>query len=834
MSKPTLHLICNAHLDPVWLWEWEEGAAEAISTFRVAADLCEEFDAFIFNHNEVILYEWVEEYEPELFARIQRLVKEGRWRIMGGWYLQPDCNMPSGESFVRQILLGRRYFERKFGARPTTAVNFDPFGHTQGLVQILAKSGFDSYLFCRPGNTDMKLERDEFVWRGYDGSEILATRVAAYNTPLGKAAEKIEEYLEEHRGFKNAAFAWGVGNHGGGPSRADLRNIAKFASDCDDVDVNHSTPEDYFQKLAEERANLAVRDDDLNSWAVGCYTSQVELKQRHRKLENELYATEKMLSNLWRQSRIDYPAELLNEAQKDLCHAEFHDILPGSSIQPVEKTSLRLMDHGLEILSRLKAKAFFALGAGQPVAKEGTIPILVHNPHPYPVQMDVECEFQLADQNWDDDFTACRVIGPEGELPTQNEKEASNLNLDWRKKIVFRANLAASRTNRFDCELFKVETRPAPNLKQQNGVFSLDNGRLRVDINSATGLIDRYEVDGRPVLGLNAFRPLVISDNEDPWGMLVSEFREISGEFKLMTSEESAKHAGVGKASLPPVRVVEQGAVRTVVESSLRFGDSFLLLTYRIPTSGTEIEVEVRVTWNEKDKMLKLSVPAAFAPDVSYGQTSFGFHELAMDGSEKISQKWLTLNSKVDDMALRVINNGIYGCDIKNRELRITLLRSPAYSGHPILEREIVMQDRFTPRVDQGERIFKFWVDAGSVNEMGESADRAALNKNETPMALSFFPGGGGEPVASGPILSGDTTVVMSACKKAEEGDSLLIRLFNASAKSADANLTIPGTPIESAPLTFIPFEVKSLLISVKNGEMTECDMIETGYSACP
>ncbi|HAK96009.1 MAG TPA: alpha-mannosidase, partial [Planctomycetes bacterium] len=96
-----IHLLCNAHLDPVWLWEWEEGAAEAISTFRTAAELCETHDAFIFNHNEVTLYQWVQEYEPELFERIRKLVRQGTWHIMGSWYLQPDCNMPSGESFVR-------------------------------------------------------------------------------------------------------------------------------------------------------------------------------------------------------------------------------------------------------------------------------------------------------------------------------------------------------------------------------------------------------------------------------------------------------------------------------------------------------------------------------------------------------------------------------------------------------------------------------------------------------------------------------------------------------------------------------------------------------------
>jgi len=173
MKKPVVHLVCNAHLDPVWLWEWEEGAAEAVSTFRTAADLCEEFEGFVFNHNEVVLYQWIEEYEPELFERIQKLVEAGKWHIMGGWYLQPDCNMPSGEGLVRQILAGREYFWKKFGVRPTTAINFDAFGHTRGLVQILAKSGYDSYLHCRPTNIDYPQQEHDYIWVGYDGSEIL-------------------------------------------------------------------------------------------------------------------------------------------------------------------------------------------------------------------------------------------------------------------------------------------------------------------------------------------------------------------------------------------------------------------------------------------------------------------------------------------------------------------------------------------------------------------------------------------------------------------------------------------------------------------------------------
>ena len=216
MAPKKIHLVSNAHLDPVWLWEWEEGAAEALATFRQAAEFCEKYPGFVFCHNEAVLYEWVEDYEPALFRRIQDLVRENRWHVMGGWYVQPDCNMPSGESFVRQILLGRGFFKHKLGVEPKTAVNLDPFGHTRGLVQILAKSGYSAYLCCRPGNRECPLPSDEFVWVGYDGSEVLANRASAHYCSVGgKERERLEKWLADNPVGDLAIHLWGIGNHGG-------------------------------------------------------------------------------------------------------------------------------------------------------------------------------------------------------------------------------------------------------------------------------------------------------------------------------------------------------------------------------------------------------------------------------------------------------------------------------------------------------------------------------------------------------------------------------------------------------------------------------------------
>src|SRR5512140_2337332 len=193
MKKPIVHLICNAHIDPVWQWRWEEGAAEAITTFGIAARLLREFPEFIFNHNEAILYRWVEEHNPPLFNEIRDLVAEGRWCIAGGWDLQPDVNMPGTEAIIRHAAEGLRYFSERFGTRPVVAYNFDSFGHSGGLPQILVRAGYKMYIHMRPGQKDLPLPSDLYRWQGVDGSEIAAYRIPfpAYNTFHNKAVERI-------------------------------------------------------------------------------------------------------------------------------------------------------------------------------------------------------------------------------------------------------------------------------------------------------------------------------------------------------------------------------------------------------------------------------------------------------------------------------------------------------------------------------------------------------------------------------------------------------------------------------------------------------------------
>ena len=822
-----IHLICNSHIDPVWLWEWEEGAAEAISTFRVAADFCENYDGFVFNHNEVILYRWIEEYDQDLFKRIQRLVKEGKWHIMGGWYLQPDCNMPSGESLVRQALVGLNYFKEKFDARPTTAINFDSFGHSRGLVQILKKAGYDSYLFTRPEkDKPCPLPADDFIWVGLDGSEVMGHRAySSYMTLRGEARNKIESWIQGHPDTDTGLILWGIGNHGGGPSKIDMKNIAELASETSEYNLIHSVPEEYFAQKAEHINELPRFEAALNPHSVGCYTSQIRIKQKHRKLENELYMTEKMLSIAAMQGLCVYPNEEINEAVRDLLVSEFHDILPGSSIEPVESMALRLMDHGLEILSRLKARAFFALTSGQKKAEEGQYPIMVFNPHPYPVTGILECEFQLADQNWDDDYFMPKIMQNGSEIPNQTEKENCNLPLDWRKRVVFYATLEPGKMNRFDAVFTRIPRKPVPKLCEKDGFITFITPDIKVRINTKTGLMDEYSADGKGYIKEKAFRLLVIQDIADAWGMRVNQFRDVIGEFTLMNPEEGTAYSGVTEKVLPSVRVIEEGAVRTVVEAVFSYNNSLAHVQYKLPAQGSEIEITVRVNWNEPDKMIKLSVPTNICEGKYIGQVAYGVDKLADTGVEVVSQKWSGLFDNEHNQALTVINDGVYGSDCKGGELRLSLLRSPAYSAHPIKERTVMPQDRFTPHMDQGERLYTFWVQAGRADERRVAIDREALIHNEKPFALSFYPSGEGKDIKQGVVLSGEG-LQATALKKEDNGEDYVLRLYNPTNKTITQDCVIDCLGIEEEVLVK-PYEIKTYKIVMDKKTMTEYGLME-------
>ncbi len=802
-----LHMICNAHLDPVWLWQRPEGIAEAISTFRVAADFCEEFDGFVFNHNESVLYEWVEENEPELFERIQRLVKEGKWRIMGGWYLQPDCVMPCGESFIRQIETGRKYFAEKFGVKPLTAINFDPFGHTRGLVQILKKCGYESYVFMRPSWVEAE---HDFIWKGFDGSEIIAHKMnCGYNSGKGKILEKINRILEREYGNGINMMFWGIGNHGGGPSREDLITIADFMKNNPEKGLTHSWCENYFDRI--DKSNLEAFDESLNYTMVGCYTSMHRIKQAHRRLENDLALCEKMLAL----SGVSYDEKELENAVKALLFCEFHDILPGSSIKAAEEDSLRLFSYGSEIADRYKTKAFFKLCQGQPKAKDGEIPVLVFNPHPYKITQDIEVEFQLQDQNWNENEVTIVTVrdGKGNYLPSQNEKEACTFSLDWRKRVCFRAELEPMSINRFDCELHveKMPKRKIEPCAETDEHFTFDNGKMQVLISKKTGLIDKYCVSGIDMLGPESAKITAFMDNEDPWGMTVEGFNDRIGEFTLLTDKKANEFNGYPDETLGNVRVIENGAVRLKIQAIFGYSDSFATVTYTLPKNGDYIDIKIRMLSNDSSRFYKLSFDSALTSPEFIGQTAFGKEKLRTGGEEAVFQKWCGIFEGKKGLA--VLNNGTYGGSVDGNILNVSLLRTPVYSAHPIGDRPLADSDRSHDRIDIGERDFEYRLTGDTAH-----LDKQAEIFNQPCISLSFFPSGAGEKKDT-KVEIDNPDIILSRYEKTADG--IKIRLFNSSDSAASATMFVDSNEFK---IDFGKFEVKTFCYN--NGKLIETNMI--------
>lgn len=829
MSKK-LYLVCNAHIDPVWQWEWEEGAAEALSTFQIAADFCEEYDHFVFCHNEALLYQWIEEYAPELFAKIQELVRLKKWHIMGGWHLQPDCNMPNGEAFVRQIQSGRKYFREKFGVEPTVAVNVDPFGHSRGLVQIMAKCGYDGYLFMRPGDGDqfIKLPANEFTWVGYDGSEVTAVRLpGGYGSGRGKASQKALDYINRCEEDDIFLCFWGIGNHGGGPSKKDLDDLAVLAEEqkAQGVELIHSTPEEYIEEVRKRRTLPAV-DYSLNPWAPGCYTSQVRIKQKYRQAENIYFMTEGMCAHAHSQGLMAYPEKELAEAMYDIMTVQFHDMLPGSSIQPAEEMGIRMLDHALEILSRVKARAFFALSAGQPKASTDRIPIIAYNPHPYPVSGDFQCEFMLWDQNWNQEFLMADVYDSKGvQLPSQCEKEYSTIPLEWRKRVSFHATLEPMSVNRFDCGFITLPAKPVPELTKDEAYYYFEQGGLQVKINRNTGLVDKLEKDGKDYLAEHALALEVYEDDYDPWEMNTTAWRNKVGEFALLSREEAAEFCHTD-APIDAVHVIESGPVRTIVEAVFGYKGSRAVVKYVLSNAG-ELKMDVRIVWTEKQKMVKLNVPSAFGAKECVGEHPYGAEVLKNGQEENVSQKYIVmydLATKDDSQAVLVMNNGTYGSsfDEHTGSLKMTLLRSPSYCAHPLPGRITMPQDRYMPYIEQGERDFSFAFDFGSKQELLEKGARSALYFNMQPMIYSFYPTGKGE-LPKCPVQLKDTEIItMNAFKKAEDGENYIVRLFNPTEEAQTAKILFGNLEKE---ICFTKYEIKTLICSLS--EITEYSAIK-------
>lgn len=753
-----LHLICNAHIDPIWQWTWDEGIASAIATFKSAADLCDEFD-YIFCHGESLLYEAIEKYDKPLFERIRALVKMGKWKISGGWYLQPDVLMPNGEIIIRHIKVGQDYFLEKFDTAPTIATNYDSFGHSIGLPQILKKCGYVGYVACRPrANDQFEYPSRFYRWIGPDGSSVIATQSMSYNSLLGKAKEKILEYAsgkgvgmlgQDGEGKDNEIddvdyVLWGVGNHGGGPSRVDLSDIAELK--ISGFEIMHSD----FDKLFKDNINVGGEvNTSLITCMPGCYTSMARMKRSYRRCESLFLATEKMLTSAKIAGMTpDYTA--MREAEKRLLLATFHDTLPGTIIEEAEREALSLLGSVERVMRDYRTDAFLYLTIGERVAKEGEFPIFVFNYMPYELNAPVEVEFSLADQNWSDEFRLIPVIYDENmqEIPSQLIKENSTLNLDWRKKIVFTPSLSPLGITRFTARL-----EMAPIEKKEATPVSNYEDIIKETILKSPLSLDMYE------------------DTADPWGMSNAELVRMGRDsvpFVLMNDDELGEFFVAGEP-VCPIRIIENGDIYTNIEAVYKSGSTRAVINYIIYKEYDFVDIKITLEFLDKNKLVRVKLKLPEGYDTPVGDGPYVW-EKKPKTTEMSFQRFAGAMSEGGD-TIAIINDGIYGGKVEDGYIHLTLIRGCGYCFHPIGDRPLYPTDIYLPRIDSGRYTYNLRVMRGDIGAVTKMADEFA----EKPYAVNLFPTGGRENTA--PRVTLDGRVTAGAIKECDEG--ILVRIYN-------------------------------------------------------
>lgn len=767
-----LHMIGNAHIDPVWLWRWPEGYQEVHATFSSALERMDEYPEFVFTSTSVVFLQWVAEHDPVLFERIRARVADGRWQVVGGWWLEPDCNIPSGESFVRQALYGQRWLHERLGVVATTGANLDSFGHNAVLPQILAKSGCDSYVFLRPGPHEMPLPAPLFRWRAADGSSVAAYRIPhEYGSSGGDLGNQIDKALAQLPVDEaELMIFYGVGNHGGGPTRANLESIRRLDAAGTLPRLRCSSLRAFFDAVATGDGLPEVTGDLLHH-SPGCYSAHSGIKRWNRRAENLLQCAEKWSAVAAALGGPAYPRDELSGAWKLLLVNQFHDTLAGTSIAPAYEDARDQLGHASSVASWAFNRAVQSVARRVDVSfEDGTQPLLVFNPHPWQLRADVELEFAGFPGG------GARLVDDEGsELPLQRTRSHAMVN-GPRGRIVFPADVPP-----LGYRLYRLRAgQPAPRPRTGSGpdTSRLENEHLLLELDPSTGRIARLvsKAGGANVADPSAPHAVVVEDRSDTWGHRVRAYDDVVGELEATS-----------------VSTVEDGPVRTIVRVESRYGPSTLREDYVLSVGARHVDVRITLDWHERLKLLKLRYPTGLEAASATFQVPYGFVERAASGSEEPGQAWVDVST--GGAGLAVLNDAKHGFDVRGGDLGITVVRSPVYAWHEPRELE---EDGDFEWMDQGRQRFTLRLVPHAGDWRDTDVVRLAAELNQPAFALLEAAHAGDLPPRASHADDGGGAVVLAVVKEAEDEDGLVARGYETAGRATHATLHVLGHVVEA------------------------------------
>ncbi|MBV9491788.1 MAG: alpha-mannosidase [Verrucomicrobia bacterium] len=759
----------HAHIDLAWLWPLEETRRKVRRTFYTVLSLMERYPELRFNQSSAQVYSWIEQDDPALFAKVRQRVSEGRWEISGGMWVEPDGNLPSGESWVRQVLLGQRYFQSRFGRRSTVAWLPDSFGFTGNLPQLLLSGGLPFFFTQKlTWNEANPFPYDLYCWEGLDGSRVLAH--SFLNPPRGYNGDiDAHDVGSAWRNFKGKRFhdttllAVGHGDGGGGPTGEMVERFRRLQDFPGLPRLQMGAIDEFYRRIPSDNLPVWVGEQYLE-YHRGTYTSQALIKALHRRLERTLVEAETAATLAFVLAQRAYPEGELRRIWETLLLNEFHDILPGSSIHSVNDAARRQLHRALEQAEMLRTERLAQLhGRSGDALVEGGVVL------------------------WNLDLGARSIVAeipgvPEGQarLRTADGRDLPSQRTDHGLLVV--SGMQMDGLSPLAIRFGPGE--PAPlDSPVRAGPGQLDNEYLRVSVSDAGWVESVYDKE--------CDREALAGRGNQLW-----IYTDIPRRFDAWDIDESYADEGVELQAAAEPELVEAGPLRASIRVRRHFGDSEIIQDYRLCKGSRRLDFVTRARWRGRRSLLRALFPCNIRTHEMWAETAFGavtrptHRNTSWDQAkfEVPAHRWTDLSEPGYGVSL--LSDSKYGYSVRANVLGISLLRSPIYP------------DPYADESDDHCFTYALYPHPGDWRSGGTLDAARELNAPLAVVPLGSL--GRRSDAPAGPFIALNSGALqLAALKKAEDSEAVILRLFEPHGSRGGTTLTT-GLPLRSAHLVSI------------------------------
>ncbi|MCX6557139.1 MAG: glycosyl hydrolase-related protein [Candidatus Aminicenantes bacterium] len=829
-----VNLVGNAHIDIAWLWRMAETMALSKNTYQTVIANMGEYRELTYAQSQAVTYDWIEKKHPDLFRQIKEKVRAGRWEIVGGMWVEPDCNLIAGESWARQLLYGKKYFREKFGADVRIGWNPDSFGYNWNMPQLYKLGGIDSFITQKLWWNDTTVfPHFLFNWQGVDGSTILTYMPPlSYDSSLQlkDVANGISKY-EATTGLKESLILYGLGDHGGGPNREILDRVRGYGKLALAPKFIHTTPSPFLQKKRSDKLDLPLWKDELYlEYHQGTFTTQGAIKKNNRRTEALLATIEKVSSIAYLLGG-KYPKEKMEENWKSALTLQFHDILPGSSITPVYRDALETFKTVQEDLGRLKDGALEKIASNINTAALPGTPLLVFNPLSWERDDVVTLSIPISAISFLKGYHDLQLLDEVGhdivfQISPMESCSCREIEISF----------IASKVPPLGYRVYSLVPAPKKPMEEitlerterdfEYSGFLLENEALRVVIDDASGnitsIFDKRLNREFVAPGEEANKLWVYEDRPENWDAWNIGYTGRGWELN--------KAVKVELLSSGPVKTVYRidksflGLSKERSYPTEDFPSSFFKQYITLYNGLDRIDIRTEADWWEDHLSLKACFPIAVKADEAYYEIPFAaigrnthFETLWEKARYEVpALRWADLSDEKGGIAL--LNDSKYGHDIHGNVMKLSLLRSPTWPD---------------PLADRGRHEFTYSIypHAGKWNE--SQVVHRGQELNQPLIARILEKHGGSLPLSYSFFGVESEGVILDAIKLAEDGSGLVFRLYEANGKAENAVLAFFRKPArvattdllenEFAPLQFMgnrlklsfrPFEIKTVKVS--------------------